>query len=78
MKQVLISLPESTYKELCENGTDRINFDIKQLMRDSLVNKTSLCDSCVSLGCFYPLDITGTHCDWYVPDSKKENLKIEH
>jgi len=37
MIQVLISLSESAYKEMCENGVGRVDYDIKQLMRDGVL-----------------------------------------
>ena len=35
MIQVLISLTESAYKEMCENGIEYVDYDIRQMMRDA-------------------------------------------
>ena len=34
MIQVLIYLTESAYKEMCENGIDNVDYDIRRLMRN--------------------------------------------
>lgn len=34
MIQVLIRLSESAYKEMCENGVERVDYDIRQMMRE--------------------------------------------
>ena len=36
MIQVLISLSESAYKEMCENGVERVDYDIRQIMRNGI------------------------------------------
>lgn len=65
MIQVLISLAESAYEEMCENGIDNIDYDIRQMMKDGVVIKRSLCDSCVTKGCIFQLGIVRSHCDFY-------------
>lgn len=65
MLQVLVSLSELAYKEMCENGIDNVNYDIRQMMRDSIVINRNLCDSCMNNGCIFQSGIVRNHCDFY-------------
>ena len=64
MIQVLISLSESAYKEMCENGIDNVDYDIRQMMRDGIVIR-NLCDSCTNRCCIFQSGIVRNHCDFY-------------
>ena len=70
MLQVLISLSESAYKEMCENGIDNVDYDIRQMMRDGIVVNKNLCDSCVNNGCIFQSGIVRKHCDFYKAESE--------
>ena len=72
MIKVLISLSESAYKEMCENGTDNVDYDIKQLMRDGIVISRNLCESCMNNGCIFQSGIVRNHCDFYMAESEDE------
>ena len=67
MLQVLVSLSESEYKEMCENGIDNVDYDIRQMMKNAVVIKRSLCDSCVAKGCIFQSGIVRTKCAFYMP-----------
>ena len=71
MIQVLISLPESAYKEMCENGTNNVDYDISQMMKNAVVIKRSLCDSCVTKGCIFQSGIVRSRCDFYKEESEE-------
>lgn len=68
MIQVLISLSESAYKEMCENGIDNVDYDIKQMIKDGIVIRRNLCDSCINNGCIFQSGIVRNHCDFYKAD----------
>jgi hypothetical protein len=70
MIQVLISLTESAYKEMCENGIDNVDFDIRQMMKDGIVINRNLCDSCTNKGCIFQSGIVRSHCDFYKAESE--------
>lgn len=72
MLQVLVSLSESAYKEMCENGIDNVDYDIRQMMKNAVVIKRSLCDSCVTKGCIFQSRIARSHCDFYKAESEEE------
>lgn len=65
MLQVLVSLSELAYREMCENGIDNVNYDILQMMRDSIVVNRNLCDACMNKGCIFQSGIVRNHCDFY-------------
>lgn len=70
MIQVLISLSESAYKEMCENGIDNVDYDIRQMIRDGIVINRNLCDSCMNKGCIFQSGIVRSHCDFYESESE--------
>lgn len=70
MIQVLISLTESAYKEMCENGIDNVDYDIRQMMKDGVVIK-SLCDSCAIKSCIFQSGIVRSHCAFYKAESEE-------
>ena len=70
MIQVLISLTESAYKEICENGIDNVDYDIRQMMKDGIVISSNLCDSCKTKGCIFQSGIVRSHCDFYKAESE--------
>lgn len=72
MIQVLIGLSESAYKEMCENGIDYVDYDIRQMMKSAVVIKRSICDSCVTKGCIFQTGIVRSHCDFYKAESEVE------
>lgn len=37
MIQVVVSLTESAYKEMCENGVDNVDYDIRRLIQNGKV-----------------------------------------
>ena len=71
MLQVLVSLSESAYKEMWENGIDNVDYDIRQMMRDGIVINKNLCDSCINNGCIFQSGIVRNHCDFYMAESEK-------
>lgn len=71
MIQVLISLTESAYKEMCENGIDNVDYDIRRIMRDGIVISRNLCDSCINNGCIFQSRIVRSHCDFYRAESEE-------
>lgn len=73
MIQVLISLTESAYKEMCENGIDNIDYDIRQMMKNGTVISRNLCDSCKTKGCIFQYGIFRRHCVFYTAESESEN-----
>lgn len=70
MIQVLLSLSESAYKEMCENGIDNVDYDIRQMMRYGVVISRNLCDSCRNKGCIFQSGIVRNHCDFYKAESE--------
>lgn len=70
MIQVLISLTESAYKEMCENGIDNVDYDIRQMMKNGTVISRNLCDSCKTKGCIFQYGIIRSHCDFYKAESE--------
>ena len=70
MIQMLISLTESAYKEMCENGIDNVDYDIRQMMKDATVIKKSLCDFCETKGCILQTGVIRSHCDFYTKKSE--------
>lgn len=70
MIQVLISLTESAYKEMCENGIDNVDYDIRQMMRNGIVINKNICDSCITKGCIFQSGIVRSHCDFYKAESE--------
>lgn len=70
MIQVLISLTESAYREMCENGIDNVDYDIRQMMRDGIVISRNLCDSCINNNCIFQSGIVRSHCDFYRAESE--------
>lgn len=72
MIQVLISLTELAYKEMCENGIDNVDYDIRQIMKDGVVIERNLCDSCVTKGCIFQSGIVRSHCDFYKAEEEEE------
>lgn len=72
MLQVLVSLSESAYKEMCENGIDNVDYDIRQMMKNGKVvnSDRNLCDSCVTSGCVLQSGIVRNHCDFYKAESE--------
>ena len=73
MLQVLVSLSESAYKEMCENGIDNVDYDIRQMMKNSIVINRNLCDSCTNKGCIFQYGIVRSHCDFYKEESEEVN-----
>lgn len=71
MLQVLVSLSESAYKEMCENGIDNVDYDIRQMMKNGIVINKSLCDSCITKGCIFQSGIVRNHCDFYKAESEE-------
>ena len=71
MVQVLVSLSESAYKEICENGIDNVDYDISQMMRDGTVVNKNLCDFCTNKGCILQTGIIRSHCDFYKAESEE-------
>ena len=65
MLQVLVSLSESAYKEMCENGIDNVDYDIKQMIKNGIIINRNLCDSCINNGCIFQSGIVRSHCDFY-------------
>ena len=65
MLQVLVSLSESAYKEMCENGIDNVDYDIKQMIKNGIIINRNLCDSCINNGCIFQSGIVRNHCDFY-------------
>lgn len=72
MLQVLVSLSESAYKEMCENGIDNVDYDIRQMMKNGKVvnSDRNLCDSCVTSGCVLQSGIVRKHCDFYTEEAE--------
>lgn len=70
MLQVLLSLSESAYKEMCENEIDNVDYDIRQMMRDRIIISRNLCDSCINNGCICQSGIVRNHCDFYKADGE--------
>lgn len=71
MIQVVISLTESAYQEMCENGVDNVDYDIRRLMQNGKVlpkGHGKIVDL-NSLDGLYDLD-------FYNPDSWYEFCKI--
>lgn len=46
--QILINLCESAYKEMCENGIDVVDYDIRQMMKKAIIIKKEIvtCKNC--------------------------------
>ena len=46
--QILINLCESAYKEMCENGIDVVDYDIRQMMKNAIIVKKEIiiCKNC--------------------------------
>ena len=65
MLQVLVSLSESAYKEMCENGIDYVDYDISQMMKNGMIINKNLCDSCI-----FQSGIVRNHCDFYKAESE--------
>lgn len=70
MIQVLISLTESAYKGMCENGIDNVDYDIRQMMKNGIVISRNLCDSCKNKGCIFNTGIYRSRCDFYNAESE--------
>lgn len=70
MIKVLISLSESAYKEMCENGIDNVDYDIQQMINNGIVINKNLCDSCINNGCIFQSGIVRNHCDFYTVESE--------
>lgn len=68
MMKVLISLSESAYKEMCENGIANVDYDIRQMMKNAEVIERSLCDSCVRKDCIFEPGRVRKHCKFYIRD----------
>lgn len=72
MLQVLVSLSESAYKEMCENGINNVDYDIRQMMKNGIIINKNLCDSCITKGCIFQSGIVRNHCDFYKAESEGE------
>ena len=70
MLQVLVSLSESAYKEMCENGINNVDYDIRQMMKNGIIINKNLCDSCITKGCIFQSGIVRNHCDFYKAKSE--------
>lgn len=67
---VELTEPNTATSMPCENGTDNVDYDIRQMMKNAVVIKRSLCDSCVTKGCIFQSGIVRSHCDFYKAESE--------
>ena len=75
MVKVLVNLSESAYKEMCENGIDNVDYDIRRMIKGGIVISRNLCDSCINNGCIFHSGIVRNHCDFYIRQEEPERKK---